>query len=203
MLRRARLHPDAAVLAVAVLGVLGLLLFAQLARPPLVALEEAAAREGARVAVEARVLQADGRRLVLSDGHHRLPAWAPASQPPPARGDLVRAEGVVTRLADGPGLSLDALAVTEPAASRVLSPADLGEAPAAHDGARVRVAGEVRGDALVGEGARVRLRGEPLPARGEGWSEGAGEGDWVALGTFHYRPEEAAYVLRVEAWSRP
>lgn len=161
-------------------------------------LAEAAEREGERVGVEARVLQAHGRRLVLGDGHHRLGAWAPTGTEPPARGDLVRAEGIVTRLDDGPGLSLDALRVVEPAASRPLTPAELGAGPEAYDGARVLVRGEVRGDALVAEGGRVRLRGEPPPARGA-----EGEGDWLARGVFHYRPEEAAYVLRVESWTRP
>lgn len=197
-MRRRVPHPDALLLFFSLLGVSGLLLLAHLLEPPLVSLAEAAEREGERVGVEARVLQAHGRRLVLSDGHHRLGAWAPAGAEPPARGDLVRAEGIVTRLDDGPGLSLDALRVLEPAASRPLSPAELGAAPGSWDGARVLVLGEVRGEALVGEGARVRLRGEPLPARGE-----QGEGDWLARGVFHYRPEEAAFVLRVESWTRP
>lgn len=152
--------------------------------------------EGRRVAVEARVLEVRGAFLVLSDGAHRLSAFAPRDHVP-ARGDLVRAEGLVTRLADGPGLSLDALVVVEPAATRALSPSDLSERPEAFDGARVLLRGEIRDGALVGGGARVRLRGEPVPD-----AHRASAADWLAQGVFHYRPEETAYVLRVESWTR-
>lgn len=193
-MRARRLHPDAAVALLALAGVSALLLLAHALEPPRVALAEVPDREGARVQVEARVLQVEGRRLVLADATHRIGAFAPAHGPAPARGDLVRAEGIVARLDDGPGLSLDALVVVEPAAARPLLPSDLAARPESHDGARVLVLGEVRGDALVGGDARVRLRGEPPPSQ---------EGDWLARGTFHYREEEAAYVLRVESWTRP
>ena len=191
---RLRLPPDASIALLALAGVCALLLLAHLSEPPRVALSEVPAREGERVQVEARVLQVRGRHLLLADATHRLGAFAPVGQEPPARGDLVRAEGVATRLDDGPGLSLDALLVVEPAASRPLLPSDLSTRPEAHDGARVLLVGEVRGDALVGGGARVRLRGEPVPQK---------DGDWLAEGVFHYRAEETAYVLRVETWTRP
>ena len=191
---RARLHPDAAVLLLALAGVSALLLLAHLSEPPRVPLSEVPAREGERVQVEARVLRVQGRHLLLADATHRLGAFAPPHGDLPARGDLVRAEGVATRLEDGPGLSLDRLVVVEPAASRPLLPSDLSADPRAHDGARVLVLGEVRGDALVGGGARVRLRGEPPPEKA---------GDWLAEGVFHWRAEETAYVLRVESWTRP
>lgn len=191
---RPRLHPDAAVALLALAGVSSLLLLAHVLEPPRVPLSEVPDREGQRVQVEARVLRVSGAYLLLADATHRLGAFAPPDDPLPARGDLVRAEGIATRLDDGPGLSLDTLEVVEPAATRPVLPSDLAAAPQAHDGARVLVAGEVRGDALVGGGARVRLRGEPVPSK---------EGDWLAAGVFHYRPEEAAYVLRVETWTRP
>lgn len=186
-----RLHPDHAVALLSLLGVLLLLAWSRAAEPPLVTLGEAPAREGARVAVEARVVEVRGPLLTLADEGHRIRAFAPPG-PPPARGDLGRGEGLVTRLDDGPGRSLDALGVLERAASRALQPSELAARPHAYDGARVLVAGEVRDDALVGGGARVRLRGEPAPSD---------EGEWLAEGVFHYRMEEAAFVLRVETWT--
>lgn len=193
---RARLHPDAAVALCAAGGVLTLLLLAHLLEPPEVALGDVPAREGARVAVEARVVEVvrgeQATRLVLADAHHRLPAFAP----PDAtfgRGDFVRAVGIASRLDEGPGLSLESVAVLRPAASVVLLPRDLGASPEAYDGARVVVLGEPRGGDLVGEDARIRLAGEPPP----------GAGAWLAHGAFRYREREAAYVLWVEAWTRP
>lgn len=197
-MRRPRLPTDAALSLLALGGVLALLALARWSEPPQVALSDVPAREGARVAVEARVLEAAaGRRaafLVLADDAHRLPAFAPLD-PPLAPGDRVRAVGIATRLDDGaPGLSLERVEVVERAATRVLSPADLAARPHAYEGARVLVRGEARDGALAGGGARVLLAGDPPPER---------EGAWLAAGTFRYAEGRTAYVLRVDAWTRP
>lgn len=194
---RARLHPDAAVALAALAGVLLLLLLARALEPPTVALVEVPAREGSRIAVEARVVDLvrgeRAARLVLADGHHRIPAFAPPDVAV-ARGDLVRAVGIASRLEEGPGLSLESATVLEPAGTTLLAPRELAASPASYDGARVAVLGEPRGGDLVGVDARLRLSGEPPPLEG---------GAWVARGTFAYREREAGYVLRVEAWTRP
>lgn len=188
-----RLPSDLVIALLAFVTVGALHVLAENLEPPLVSLEEVPSREGARVMVEGRVLGVAGRHVVLADATHRMGAFLPEAGAV-ARGDLVRVVGISARLHDGPGLSGERVEVLEPAASRILSPADLGASPAERDGARVLVEGEIRDDSLVGGGGRVRLRGEPAPSR---------EGDWLARGVFHYRPEEAAYVLRVESWTRP
>lgn len=193
---RPRFHPDAAVALCALAGVVALHGLALALDPPSVSLGEVPGREGSRVAVEARVVELwrgeRATRLVLADAQHRLPAFAPPDAAV-SRGDVVRAVGIASRLDEGPGLSLESVTVVRRAESVVLVPHDLAAAPAAYDGARVVVLGEARGGDLVGEGARVRVSGEPPP----------GAGAWLASGTFAYREREAAYVLRVESWTRP
>lgn len=188
------------VLLAALAGVTLLHVVGALAHPPLVPVEDVPDHEGARVAVEALVLDvrhgARGRYVVLADASARVPALAgPGDGPAP--GDLVRAVGVVTRLDDGPGLSAESIDVLVPAASRPLSPADVARDPQRHEGARVLVHGVVRDGMLVGGGARLQLAGEPFPTH-------AREGDeaWSAAGTLRYHARTAAYVLAVDAWTR-
>lgn len=187
---------DAAVLALALAGVLLLSGLARWTEPDLVPLAEASTREGARVAVEGLVLRfASGPRADLvslaADGA-RLDAFAPADAPF-ARGDLVRAVGVVTRGDRSMMLSIERAVVVEPAATRALDVATLATRPADHDGARVLVRGEAAKGALVGEGMRVATTGPAAPD--DGW--------WLAEGDFGYDEKTTAYVLRVERWQRP
>lgn len=189
------MRTDAALVLLALIGVAALSLVAHLTEPDLAPL--AAAREGARIAVEARVLAAhEGARatfVTLHDGAHRMDAFAPRS----ARllpGDWVRAVGVVSRDDGALVLSIDRAVVLARAPGAPLSPGTLARDPEAWDGARVALVGELRAGALVGGDARVRVDGERAPEP---------RGAWVATGTFRYDASEAAYVLRVESWTRP
>lgn len=189
------LHPDAAVVLVALVGVAALSIAADALEPPTISAGEAPHHEGARVALVARVLEAHhgerGRFLVLADPHHRLTALAGPGDGP-AVGDLVRVVGIVQRMERAWGLSLDRVETLEMAASRALSPGELARAPHAWEGARVLARGELRDGMLVGGDARVRVTGEPPPRE---------DGAWLAAGTFHYREREAAFVLRVDTWT--
>ena len=193
---RRRPHPDLAVLLVALLGVAALHAAARWTEPPLVLLPDVPQHEGSRVAVEGRVLDvrhgARGRLMLLAADGHRLPILAGPGDGP-QRGDEARVVGLVTRLAEGMGLSMERLDVLRPAASRTLLPADLAAHPGDFDGARVAVEGEPRDGWLRGGGARVALAGAPPPAR-DGW--------WLAAGTFAYDRDRAAYALWVESWTR-
>lgn len=187
-----RAHPDVVLSALAVAAVLLLVGLAQLATPPRVAFAQA--QEGARVEVLARVLDLDdgprARRLTLSDGAHRMPAFAPR-EPPLERGDVVRAVGIVSRDERGLLLSLEEVEVVHATARLARQPAELAARPAEFDGARVVVEGEVVKGALVGGGARVTLAGDALPR--EGWV--------VVTGAFRYRASDASYVVWVESWT--
>ena len=191
-----RLHPDLAVLLVALAGVAALHLAARWTEPPLVPLADAARHEGSRVAVEGRILDvrhgARGRLLTLADHGHRMPLLAPPGDGP-HRGDEARAVGIVTRLDGGLGLSLERIDVLRPAGTRTITPSDLAARPQDYDGARVAVEGEVRDGWLKGGGARVALAGEAPPAH-DGW--------WRADGTFRYDEDHAGYALWVDAWTR-
>lgn len=193
-MRRSLLHPDLALALAALTAVALLTGLAHALAPPRVTLEQAAAREGARVEVEARVLDvADAarvRRLVLTDGAHRMPAFAPRA-PPLGPGDIVRAAGIVARGDDGLLLSLDTVELLTPAARDVRSPAEIAAHPAAFDGARVVLAGTVQRGALAGEGARIALRGDDAPRAG----------DVIVTGTFRYHENDASYVVWVESWT--
>ena len=187
-----RAHPDVVLSLVALAAVGALLGLAELLTPPRVSFAEA--EEGARVEVLARVLDLhDGpraRRLMLTDGAHRMPAFAP-HEPPLERGDVVRAVGIVSRDERGLLLSLEEVEVAMPTARVVRQPADLAARPHEFDGARVVVEGEVRAGMLVGGGARVRLAGDGAPP----------EGDVVVTGAFRYRESDASYVVWVESWT--
>lgn len=183
-----RPHPDV-LLSLLALGAVGALtLLAHALEPPLVRLGDV--QEGARVAVDARILDARGRWTMLSDATHRIGAFLPRGALV-ERGDMVRAEGVVGRNDDGLVLSLDEIVVTLPTARVVREPAELAAAPSEFDGARVVVAGEMRAPYLVGGGARVRLAGEEAPT----------EGAVVVTGTFRYREADASYVVWVASWT--
>lgn len=190
-----RPHPDAAVLAAALLGVLLLHAAAAATAPRHVPLHDVAAHEGGRIAVEGLVVDVRhgerGRFLQVAADGLRLPIVAGRGDGPHA-GDRVRAIGLVTRLDAGLGLSLERLDVLAPRGSAVLVPSDLATRPRDFEGARVRVEGEARGGELAADGARLRLAGEPPPSAG--W--------WVAEGDFTYDASRAAYVLRVGAWTR-
>ncbi|GEM_PF-4202013 len=192
-----RLHPDLAVVLVALLAVALLAALSLLLSPARVAVRDAPLHEGSRVLVEGRVLQASGtdrgRHLVVADDTARIGVVA-GPGPVPAPGDRVRVTGLVSRLDDGPGLSAESLDVVEAAAPRPLDPATLARAPALYEGARVLVRGEPREGDLVGGGARVRLAGLAPPSA---------PGAWLAAGAFRYDEAHAAYVLKVDAWSRP
>ena len=196
-MRVPHVHPDAAVPLLAVGGVLFLTFLSHALAPPLIVPAEAPQHEGARVVVELRVLDVRhgerGRFLTLSDEHHRLAALAGPGEGP-APGDVVRAVGIVQRLDRAWGVSIERMEVVEAAASRALSPADVARAPDAYVGARVLLRGEMRGEQLVADGARLRVSGVEPPSA-EGW--------WLAAGTFHYRASDASYALRVDAWTRP
>ena len=194
---RRRGPPTDALLAALALGsVLALTLLAHVLEPPLVSLAEAAKREGARVAVEARVLDARpgprARWMELSDGAHRLGAFGPLV-PEVGRGDTISGAGVVSRDGRSFLLSLDELSVVQRADVAVRRPDDLAASPSAFDGARVVVRGEVRGGALVGDAARIAMRGDDVPTAGFA----------VVTGSFRYHEPSAAYVLWVETWSPP
>ena len=196
-MRLPHVHPDAAVPLVAVGGVLLLTLLSHAVAPPLIVPAQAPQHEGTRVAVELRVLDVRhgerGRFMTLADEHHRLAALAgPGDGPAP--GDVVRVVGVVQRVDRAWGVSVERLDVLEPAASRALSPADVARAPDAFVGARVLLRGELRGEQLVADGARLRVSGAEPPSP-DGW--------WLAAGTFHYRASDASFALRVDAWTRP
>lgn len=184
---------DAAVLALALLGVLLLSGLARWTEPDLVALADAGAHEGARVAVEGRVLRfAPGARaafVTLAHDGARLDGFAPPDAPL-ARGDVVRAVGVVARGDRTMVLSIERAIVVEPAASRAVEVAALATRPADYDGARVLVHGEARQGALAGDDLRVAVRGAPAPS--SGW--------WLAEGDFGYHDKSAAYVLDVVSW---
>lgn len=200
-MRRRRLpclHPDVALLLATLSAVAALHGVKALAEPPLVAALDAPEHEGARVAVEARVLDlrhgARGRWMMLADDTARLPVLAPPGDGP-ARGDTVRAVGVVTRGDDGaPALSLERLEVLQPAATRPLTPAEVARAPHLHEGARMLVRGEWRDGQLAADGARLTLAGDAPPERDTG--------PWLAAGTFYYRERSASYVLAVDTWTR-
>jgi hypothetical protein len=187
-----RPHPDAVVILVAILGVLLLLAAERVLAPPLVTLPEAAAREGDRVEVEARVLFVSharhGRLVALAMDGARMDALAGAGDGP-GKGDVVRARGVVR----GGALSVDRIEVILPAATRPLDPSDLARAPADFDGAPILVRGEARDGFLAGGGARVRIAGAPAP----------GDGAWLVAGVFRYHERDASYVLQADAWTRP
>lgn len=189
------MRTDVPLAALALAGVLALLALAQLTEPDVAPL--AGAREGARIAVEARVLAAhEGARatfVTLHDGAHRMDGFAPRE----ARllpGDWVRAVGVVSRDGGALVLSIDRATVLARAPGAPLPPGTLAREPDAWDGARVAVVGELRAGALVGGDARVKVEGERAPEP---------RGAWVATGVFRYDASEAAYVLRVESWTRP
>lgn len=185
---------DALLAALAIGGILLLTILSHALEPPRVSLREATEREGARVAVEARVLdirEGDRARWVeLSDGAHRLGGFAPLA-PAVESGDVVRAEGVVSRDERQFVLSIDSWEVLVPAARIVREPAELATDPWSFEGARVVVAGEARAGMLVGGGARVGLRGEDVPR----------EGAVVVTGTFAYREADASFVVWVESWT--
>jgi len=187
-----RPHPDLALALAALLAVVLLLGLAELLTPTRVAFADA--KEGERVEVEARVLDVTegkrARRLVLTDGAHRMPAFAPR-EPAIERGDVVRGVGIVARDEAGLLLSLESLHVVQPTARVVRQPADLAARPHEFDGARVVVEGEVRAGALAGGGARVALAGEGAPT----------EGAVVVTGTFRYHALHARYVVWVESWT--
>lgn len=187
-----RIHPDVALGLAALAAVALLSGLADWMAPPRVLFAEA--QEGARVEVEARVLDLfDGpraRRLTLSDGAHRMPAFAPR-EPSVERGDVVRAVGIVARDEDGLLLSLESLEVVHATARIVRQPADLAARPEEFVGARVVVEGEVRAGALVGGGARVTLLGDAAPK----------EGAVVVTGAFRYHEVDARYVVWVESWT--
>lgn len=189
-----RLSTDLVLAALALAAVILLTILAHGAEPPRVTLAGAAAREGARVEVEARVLDVrEGGRarwMELTDGAHLLEAFAPPA-PRVERGDLVRAQGIVSRGERAMVLSIDTLQVTLATARVVRSPAELAASPWAFDGARVVVEGEARAGMLVGGGARVGLRGEDLPR----------EGAVVVTGVFRYRENDASFVVWVESWT--
>lgn len=191
-----RVPPDLLVLLAAAGGIALLAGLGRALDPTSVSLGDVPAHEGERVVVHARVLEAASgaraTRLVLADAHHRLPAFAPPGLVV-FPGDEVRAIGIASRLDDGPGLSLERVDLVARAAKRALGPAEVARDPQAYDGARILVLGEARADRLVGEDARLRVAGVAAP--GTGW--------WLAEGVFRYRADEAAYVLRVESWTRP
>lgn len=187
-----RVHPDVALTVVAVLAILFLFNLSELLTPPRVTFAEA--EEGARVEVRARVLDLyDGtraRRLTLSDGANRMPAFAP-HEPPLERGDLVRAIGIVSRDERGLLLSLEEVEVVTATARVTRQPAELAAKPEEFDGARVVVEGEVRAGAIVGGGARVKLAGDGAPE----------EGAVIVTGAFRYHEADASYVVWVESWT--
>lgn len=187
-----RPHPDVTLTLLALAAVALLFGLGQLLTPPRVAFADA--QEGARVEVEARVLDIDdgrrARRLTLTDGAHRMPAFAPL-EPPLTRGDVVRAVGLVAREESGLVLSLDEVEVVVATARVIRQPGELAQRPDEFDGARVVVEGDVRSGALVGGGARVRLAGDALPK----------EGAVVVAGTFRYHERDASYVVWVESWT--
>lgn len=189
-----RAHPDVVLTLVALGAVLSLSGLAQVLAPPRVTFAQA--DEGARVEVEARVLDLDdgprARRLVLSDGTNRMPAFAPR-EPDLERGDVVRAIGIVSRDQNGLLLSVEELEVVLATARLTRQPAELTVRPTELDGARVVVEGEVVKDAIVGGGARIGLAGDAAPT----------DGYVIVTGTFRYRETDARYVIWVESWTSP
>lgn len=189
-----RAHPDVVLAVVALGAVLILSGLAQVLTPPRVTFAQA--DEGSRVEVHARVLDLhDGpraRRLVLSDGAHRMPAFAPR-EPDLERGDVVRAIGIVSRDETGLLLSIEELEVLHATARLTRQPAELAARPSELDGARVVVEGEVVKGAIVGGGARIGLAGDHAPT----------EGHVIVAGTFRYRESDASYVIWVESWTLP
>lgn len=191
------MRTDATLAALSLLGILALVALAAWTEPDVVSFREAARQEGARVAIEGRILAlhdgARARHLTLTDGDARLSAFGPLS-PALSTGDTVRLVGVVSRLDDGLGVSAERIELVLAHGARLLAPADLAARPLAYEGARVAVVGELREDGLAGGGARVGLAGEPAPAN---------EGRWIASGVFRYHESQARYVVQVEAWTRP
>lgn len=189
-----RAHPDVVLSSIAIGAVLLLFGLAEVVAPARVTFAEA--REGARVEVQARVLDLhEGPRtrfLTLSDGAHRMPAFAPPD-PPLERGDLVRAVGLVSRDERGLILSLESVEVTVATARLTRQPSELAARPAEFDGARVVVEGEAVKGAIVGGGARIRLAGEGAPR----------EGYVIVTGAFRYHEADASYVVWVESWTAP
>lgn len=190
------MRTDATLTGLALVGIAALAAFAAWSEPDVVPFVEAASHEGARVAIEGRILAlhegARARHLTLSDGSARMSAFAPLS-PALSLGDVVRLIGVVSRLDDGIGLSAERVELVQTTASILLTPADLAARPLAYEGARVTVVGDVRDGGIAGGGARVAIAGEPAPH----------EGRWIATGTLRYAEPSARYVLRVETWTRP
>lgn len=189
-----RPHPDVALALTALLAVGALHVLADALTPPRVTFAEA--KEGARVEVLARVLDffegTRARRLTLSDGAHRMPAFAP-HEPSIERGDVVRGVGIVSRDESGLLLSLEEVEVVHATARLVRQPADLAARPAEFDGARVIVEGEARAGFLAGGGARVKLLGDDIPK----------EGYVVVTGAFRYHETDASFGVWVESWTWP
>ena len=196
-----RFSTDLTLAVLALIGVAALHLAALVSAPPLISLADAAAHEGDRIQVEARVLDvlptrggAAARLTLVADGW-RLTAWGDRAAAGRDAGDHVRAAGVLSRDDAGAwALDIEQLEVVAAAATRAHTSDDVARDPAGYDGARLLVVGEVRGHDLVGIDARLPWRGPAPPDP---------TGVWAATGTFRYDARHFSYQFNVEAWHAP
>lgn len=200
---RARpLPPGAAVLAVALAGLAvlgGVLLWTA---PPTVSLGDLARNEGARVAVEARVLFAGAGALTLADETGRALAFPPPGARAVEPGDELRAVGVVSRGAGTLLLSLESLEIESRSPDPVLTVGDLSRGLVRYAGTPVAVSGALARPLREGwriedarEGASLRVEIERVP---DAWEPGL---DVRLDGRVALDPRRLDYAIAVRAWT--
>lgn len=201
-MRARSLPPGAAVLAVSLVGLALLSAILLFTAPPTVTLGELGANEGARVAIEARVLRGGETVMTLADETGRAVAFPPAGARAVSPGDEVRVVGIVTRGAGTLLLSLESLEVISRAPDPVLEVGDLARGIARYTGTPVAVTGALSRPAREGwrvtdprEGASLRVEIERVP---EAWTSGL---DVRLDGRVSLDSRRLDYAISVTSWT--
>ncbi|MHB8605740.1 MAG: hypothetical protein ACYDCK_10850 [Thermoplasmatota archaeon] len=206
------MRPARADLVVCATACVGLALLAGLGAalaPRDVALADAAAHEGERVAVEGRVvaLARGAGPATIADATGRLAVFAPPARSTSSRvalalGDETRAIGVVSNGLNGLALAAERLDVLVPAPGRTLTPRDLALDPTRYAGTPVSVRGT-----LARTGGEWRLADADAPGASVAVAPVAGadalaaDERGVATGTFAFDASSLEYALALSAWS--
>ncbi len=193
---------DVALVVAALAGTATLTAIVALDEPAVVPLTDVSAFEGARVAVEGRVVEthagARGSAIIIAARSLRITALLSETEDLPPRGAEVRIVGVVNRDRGAFTLSTraaDVHVLASPTASVTVS--DILAEPARYSSTPVAVVGDIQrgsgGEWHVadphGRGSILaRFARSPTP----GWSHVTGE--------LAYEPREARYVLEVTDW---